>query len=153
MAKSFLFSCLRWLKPRAVPSLLAALSFFSLGYVAYRGLDENQLSAGEHGAYATITALFGVSAGFRFGKIGRVEPKHARSAVRTLIGIGRDLARAGDLLQDSLGKAAAGQVRELLYSTERSVTYAIEDWIDVHEEALQSYSGGDEVRGEGFEDG
>jgi len=49
-----------------------------------------------------LTALFNILGGNAFGRIGRADPKHARSAVRRLVSIGLALGAAQTEIEAAL---------------------------------------------------
>lgn len=91
-----------------------------------------------------VSSVLNVLGGTAFGRIGRVQPGHARSAVRRLLRVGRQV-RTGRLdIEDSVSSGQAADLRAALLrldvrldDLEGVLKDAIADWNDVHGEALR----------------
>jgi len=59
-------------------------------------------TVGESIFLVLLTALFNILGGNAFGRIGRADPKHARSAVRRLVSIGLALGAAQTEIEAAL---------------------------------------------------
>ncbi len=78
----------QWLRARAGAITLVLAGIGILVWTAYRS---PQPSPNEMAMLALLAAVFNVWGGAEFAKIGRADPKHARSAVRRINNIGRNL--------------------------------------------------------------
>jgi hypothetical protein len=93
------------------------------------------------------SAALNIAGGAYFGRIGRVQPGHARSAVRRLLRLGGQLASTRtDLIHSmteisdgsGLPLAAASSSIARMADLAGTIQDAIADWQDVHPEALRS---------------
>jgi hypothetical protein len=98
----------------------------------------------ESSLFALLTAVLNIAAAWAFGTVGRVDPKHARSAVRRLLTIGRTQAEDMVRLERALAVGDAiileAEVRRAsadLRTGYEQVLDGIRDWNDVHTEALR----------------
>jgi hypothetical protein len=129
---------------RLAGALLAALGIGVGVWAAYHTGSKQPLSSSQAAVLVVVAATLNVAGGIAFGRVGRAQPQHARSAVRQLLTLGRTLRRVTDRLQDSLAaedqdqiRVAAEVVREGISSVEDQVRNAIKDWNEVHKDALR----------------
>jgi len=87
--------------------------------------------------------VFDVLGGIGFARIGKADPSHARSAVRRLYTVGVSLVVASDSLKEALESADQRQAIQRGYvlvsqieTAHEHLLNAIQDWEDVHPEAL-----------------
>lgn len=123
-----------WLKPRLGPSLLIAAGLVLLAWLGTRAAEPTPPTATEYGVVVLLSSALNIAGGASFARIGRVEPTHARSAVRRLLGIGMDLAVSQQLWRD---EDPDSRRDALLASMSGRLSSAIQDWEDVHPDALQ----------------
>jgi hypothetical protein len=134
----------RWLQPRILPGLLLAIGLGIAVFLGYRSQQKTPPTASEAAFLILATFLLNVAAAGLFSRIGKAEPKHARSAVRRLISIGRAVVLAREALSDGVTSGNAQELRNkvwfaegLLEPAEQDLLDAIEDWNDIHREALR----------------
>jgi hypothetical protein len=101
------------------------------------------------------SSVLNIAGGSGFSRIGRADPTHARSAVRRLLGVGRQIEEARSKLDDGLPpgstdlevRQAASIAAALLRAIQTQLLSAIADWNDVHQaalrEVLEQEGGGD----------
>lgn len=130
----------RWLRPRVLPAVLVVVG---IGILTWLGIPrKTPLTRSEAAVLVLASSALNVAGGAVFGRIGRADPRHARSAVRRLLSLGQVLARAQERLRDSQGEtsgsAAPSQIVEAeLEDSLAQIKDAINDWNDVHTEALR----------------
>ncbi len=93
------------------------------------------------------SAALNIAGGAYFGRIGRVQPGHARSAVRRLLRLGGQLESTRNDLIDSMTELSHQSGSPLVAAKPSiarmadfvgTIQDAIADWQDVHPEALRS---------------
>jgi Co/Zn/Cd efflux system component len=134
---------LAWLARRWIGLVLTAVSIAAVVYLAVRSTQSTPPSGTEAAFvtfFAAATNLLGV---FAFSRVGTVSPQHARSSVRRLVTIARALTARYQNVSTTLD---SGTEREKLIGASvlaaevgtaiLGITDAINDWNDVHPEAL-----------------
>jgi hypothetical protein len=131
-------------RARLAGAILATLGVGVGVWAAYHTGGNKPLSGGEAAALVLVAATLNIAGGIAFGRVGRAQPQHARSAVRQLLALGRTLRRATERLQQCLAsdddteiRIAAEVVSESISSCEIQVRNAISDWNEVHRDALR----------------
>jgi len=89
----------RWLRPRLVPALLILSGVGIAALIAYRSGQDEPPSAAESAFLVLASSALSIAGAAMFARIGRADPRHARSAVRRLISIGRDAGLATQQLE------------------------------------------------------
>jgi hypothetical protein len=133
-----------WVKPRTIPAGLILLGVMVLAWSAFLRTQSTPLSATEAVLLVVLSSFFNIFGGAAFGRIGRADPKHARSSVRRLLTIGRTLTISEDRLTyaiqsgdpSRINAEASSAAMELRLLREH-LADAIRDWNDVHPEALR----------------
>jgi hypothetical protein len=123
-----------------------------LGWISYRANQKAPAvppSATEYAVIALVSSALTIAGGAIYGRIGRADARHARSAVRRLVGVGRTVRSARtrlEVMQDArdMRPAALAATAELM-TVETAIGDAILDWRDVHSEALRDISGGEDA--------
>jgi hypothetical protein len=123
--------------------MLATGSIGFAVFLGYRSQSDKPPSSSEAAFLVLAASLLGIASTGLFTKVGRADPSHAKSAVRRLLSTGQSLevavheldrALADDtqpVLHDSVVSARA-QLRTI----QRPLVDAIQDWNDIHREAL-----------------
>lgn len=131
----------QWLTARAGATMLVAAGVGILVWTAFRSPQPNP---SEMALLALFASAFNVWGGAQFAKIGKADPKHARSAVRRLLSIGQALNLAAASLQEAISQQDEPRIAvdaPILVSQAEAVQLqlfdAIGDWDDVHPEALR----------------
>jgi hypothetical protein len=130
-------------KHRVNGTVLVLLGIAAVVWTGVRSSGKTPPSSSELAVLLALGAVLQVAGGASFGRVGRVDPQKALSAVRRLVSTGlavRDL-RAG-LAGAQAGATAAtqrtlGQVDAALAVISRQLEDAVRDWNDVHPEALK----------------
>jgi hypothetical protein len=122
------------------------LSLLAVGIVAYSAIRSTQPSPptlAEAVVLQVSAAVAGLSGGIVFGRIGRADPRHARSAVRRLVTIGRNVGLIEMRIQASLASSDKNQISsnnraaaEVVSAVKLQIYDSILDWKDVHESAV-----------------
>lgn len=143
----------RWIGARVGATMLVVAGVSILVWTAYRS---PQPSPSEMALLALFASAFNVWGGAQFAKIGKADPKHARSAVRRLLSIGQTLNLAGGSLQEAISQQddfrIAVDARILVRQVDAAQLQlfdAIGDWDDVHPEALREVLHGYSARLQG----
>jgi hypothetical protein len=102
------------------------------------------MKGGELAVLLIVASALQVVGGVTFGRVGRVHPDTARSAVRRLLDIGfetRDMRQLVERAEkDGDARAAKGALAvfdSALAAMARHVGSALADWEDIHAEALR----------------
>ena len=133
----------KWLRPRAVPGLLLLGGVALAIVVAYRSQQKVPPTATEAAFLVLSSSALNFAAGIGFSRIGRADPTLARSAVRRLMNIGKGIgACLRDLSEVSGGPESDGNTSVQvsvgrLEQMAPDVVDAIQDWNEVHPEALR----------------
>jgi hypothetical protein len=107
-------------------------------YIAIRSGDAVQPKADEYAVLVFASAALSAAGGAGFARIGRADPRHARSAVRRLITAGRTVRLARQTLEaDRDDMLHIRSATDLLATVEAQLRDGIRDWNDVHSEALR----------------
>jgi hypothetical protein len=132
-----------WLAVRIVPGILTLLSVGAVVYLAIRSTQKVQPSASEAGLVtlvATVTSLMGSAF---FARIGRADPRQARSAVRRLLEIGQPLAKRLERMEPLMagGTTEALTIESRALAVEvvaalRGLEGSIAEWNAIHEHTL-----------------
>lgn len=133
-------SVLRWLKPRIIPTMLVIAGVLMLIWIVVRADDITPPSAQDYGLVVFFASAFNIAGGYTYSRIGRANPSHARSAVRRLISVVGNITDARQVLisdSDAGTDVRVGIAAAWLAATTPHLENAIEDWIEVHPEALE----------------
>ncbi len=132
-----------WIQRRLVGLILIATSILAVGYLAWRTTQPTPASAGEAGIFTLIAGATNILGAFAFSRIGAVSPQHARSSVRRLRTLANILATRYDTMNTTLasGKDRTTIIQAQIMTAEvgaavLGLTDAINDWNEVHAEAL-----------------
>jgi hypothetical protein len=101
---------------------------------------------------ALFASFFNIWGGAQFARIGKADPKHARSAVRRLYTLGGSLIVASDDLKEAVAAGDDQKVVQCAYvlvsqveAAQAHLLDAIGDWDDVHPEALREVLRGQQL--------
>jgi hypothetical protein len=128
-----------WLAPRWLPGLLVCVGLALAAWIGARSNDPKPPSFSETAVITLASSALSIAGGAAYGRIGRIEPGHARSAVRRLFRLGRDVRgmRAEAIACEPFkSEEMLAHVISRLEGIEGVVVDAIADWNDVHPEAL-----------------
>lgn len=132
-----------WVERRGLAIGLSLLALVVLGLFSYYSA-KRQLTGVDTTLFAVVTAVLGIAGAAAAGRVGRVDPSKARSAVRRLLTLGRTQGEDSLLLAEALESGDpikldrdARRVSANLLTGFRNLEDAIEDWNDVHPEALR----------------
>lgn len=145
----------RWVRPRAPWTLTIGAGVAVTIFLAVRSADQTPPSAAENAALVAIAAGLNIVGASGLSRIGRADPRHARSAVRRLISVGSTLATAQERLararrgEDDL-RAAVTTAEAELVSIRPHLMDSVRDWNDVHNEALREVAQGETSEIEGL---
>jgi hypothetical protein len=133
----------RWLRPRILPSFLIAGGVAVAAFIAYRSGAEEPVTRAESASLVVAASALNVAGAALFARIGRADPKHARSAVRRLLTVGRMLGETQVRIEDETSQER-GTSKEFIEAVHTELEYskrhlrdAIDDWNDIHREALR----------------
>lgn len=139
---SVAFGFYRSQRPRIVGTLSVVIGLGLTTYIGVVGTSTTPPTGDELAAVLFLAAIFQILGGASFGRVGYVNEQKAKSAVRSLVVIGNQIAglssdlRLGLALGDetlrSRAEVAAAQLQLIGVLVENSV----QDWNDVHPEAL-----------------
>lgn len=133
----------KWLRPRAIPGLLLIGGVALAVVVAYRSQQEVPPTRTEAAFLVLSSSALNFAAGIGFSRIGRADPTLARSAVRRLLNIGNGIGACLRDLAEVTGKPESDGNTSAQVSVGRleqiapDVVAAIQDWNEVHPEALR----------------
>ena len=132
-----------WLGARIVPALLTLASIGAVVYLAVRSTQKGQPTAPEAGLLtlvATATSLLGA---WFFARIGRADPRQARSAVWRLLEVGQTLGerlrRIEPLMgggQDATFTLEARSLAVEVAAALRGLEGSIAEWNAIHKYTL-----------------
>jgi hypothetical protein len=132
-----------WWRPRVIPLTLFVVGVGLAVFTAYRAQQPAPLTAAEAAFLTLASSFISIAAGATFARIGRADPTLARSAVRRLLNIGQAINDCTEQLGDKTHGGDAASIREAAISCEarmgmlrREVSAAVQDWNEVHPEAL-----------------
>jgi hypothetical protein len=135
----------KWLAPRVLPAILIALGIAIGGWITAKSSTKTPPNFGEAAVLVVAAAALNLLGGALLGRIGRVQPGHARSAVRRLLRAGRSVRGARFEITEAIDSRDAMQMFTSLARTdarledlEGVLADSIADWNDVHPEALRS---------------
>lgn len=129
-----------WLRPRVVPIVLLVVGVGLALFVAYRSQGEEPPSAAEAAFLALSSSVLSIFAGSGFARIGRADPTLARSAVRRLFRIGVGVRDSVERLDSSGHDEPTSAIAETVGRLSTLIPVlndAIQDWNEVHPEALR----------------
>ena len=131
----------RWVTARLGATMLIVAGVGILVWTAFRS---PQPTPGEIALLDVFASFFNIWGGAQFASIGKADPRHARSAVRRLYTVGTSLTAASDHLEAAIERGDEQQVLERalvmlsqVESARRQLIDAMDDWEDVHSEALR----------------
>jgi len=140
----WLVSLARWLRPRLLPSILIAAGIGVGAFIAYRSRQHFPPTAPEDSFLVFTSSALNVGGAYLFSRVGRADPRHARSAVRRLLTIGRTVGIAADRLAQGMPSGRPNAVRDAaieahayLVAAQEALGDSLQDWNDVHKEALR----------------
>jgi hypothetical protein len=127
-----------------VPSLLIAFGIGVAALLAYRGSQPSTPTSTEAAFLVLASSALNIAGAALLARIGRADPRHARSALRRLLSVGRDAGKATAELQLAIEsedaehlRLTAASVHAHLESVQLHLSDAMLDWNDVHREALR----------------
>jgi hypothetical protein len=133
----------QWLGARVFAFAFTIVSIAAIVYLAVRSTQKFQPSASEAAfvtLFATVTSLFGTAF---FARIGRADPRQARSAVRRLLEIGlplgKRLQRMDPLMGGGKDAEFIAEARSLAIEVEgalRGLQGSIAEWNSIHRYTL-----------------
>ena len=130
-----------WASPRLIPTILILLGLAIAVWGAYL---TPQPPPGQLAFLQLLASAFNILGAVQFARIGKADPKHARSAVRRLYTVGVSLTVASEGLKSALEtqdrQKTAECVQVILSQVEaaqRHLIDAVTDWEDVHPQALR----------------
>jgi hypothetical protein len=132
-----------WLGPRWLPAVLVIAGIAGAAWIGYRSRSSTPPTATEASLLVVISGTLNIAGAALFAKVGRADPRHARSAVRRLLSVGQTLAVAHEELAQTspMGKPELQTVAQVvdahILDATREIRSAIEDWNDIHGEALR----------------
>jgi Co/Zn/Cd efflux system component len=136
----------RWLWPhRLAGFFLALINLGAVAYLAYKSTQPAAPPSVEQVVAITLIAfLANVISAFAFSRIGHVNADFARSSVRRLVTIARELRNRHEAMaaaiQGGTDRVILIEARVMHASVEGAIhglTDAVEDWNEVHREALR----------------
>ena len=146
LVRVFVARASRWLWPqRLAGGFLALVNLAAVLYLAYRSTQPTKPPSTEQVVAITLIALLGnLASGYAFSRIGHVNADYARASVRRLVTIARELTARheamGVAIRGGPDRAILIEARVIHASVEGAIhglTDAMEDWNEVHREALR----------------
>jgi len=141
----------RWLRPRVFPMVLVAAGILLAVWIAVRSSQPTPPNFAEYAVLTVGSSLASIFGGSLLGRVGRIDPMHARSVVRQLGTAGQQAYRTRTRLEIALESdekaemiTAVGIATAQLEALEEQFTNAVLDWNDIHPEALRDVMGHDD---------
>lgn len=142
--KSRLKNAWSWLQPRLWPGTLVAIGLGLTIYIGFNSGPEKEQSVSTGALLALLAGIFQLLGAAKFHAIGKVDPSHARSAVRNLAQMQRRSQYARQVAEQTFSESKNGPARHSagimsveLSWIEEGLLNSIDDWKEFHSFALE----------------